>query len=174
MTSSNRGKVLLVNHEAHASQSPAVAGALLEVSQPVGVIVRQLLPGIDAAQGIQPNPTAHNIRLAVGRTAVIEKAGRIPHHAPVDVVLVIEIKYVGIALIKLVSHFDFGDLGANVLDDALALSQINPSKAAEPVDSGGLEDDERVIKGMTGFHSVLNLPSTRVMHCQGFQILIRP
>ena len=80
---SYRGKVLLVDHEAHAPWCPTVARTLLEASQTQTIIVGQLFAGVDAAQGIDPDSIARDPRLAVGRTAVIEVTGRVPHHAAV-------------------------------------------------------------------------------------------
>jgi hypothetical protein len=39
MAFTNRGKILLVDHEAHALRSSAIAGALLEASQAMTVVV---------------------------------------------------------------------------------------------------------------------------------------
>jgi hypothetical protein len=71
----------------------------------MAVIVGQLFASLDAALGIEPNLIAHNIRLAVGRAAVIEEAGRIPHHAPVDIIILVEGKDVGIAPIDLIKEY---------------------------------------------------------------------
>jgi hypothetical protein len=130
MTSANRSKILLVDHKAHARGGSAVAGVLFIALQPETVIVGQLFAGVDAAPGIEPDATAHNIRLAVGRAAVIEKAGRIPHYAAVDIVVLVEGKEIDIALLVFILPFGFRYLRADVLDDALAFSQVNPGKAA--------------------------------------------
>jgi hypothetical protein len=109
---SNRGKILLVDHEAHARRSPTMAGTLLEAPQAQTIIVGELFARLDAAQGIEPNAPAHDHGLTVRRTTVIEEAGRIPRHAPVDIIVLVEGKEVGIALLELRQPFGLGDLRA--------------------------------------------------------------
>jgi hypothetical protein len=45
----------------------------------------------------------------------------------------------GVALLELRQPFGLGDLRADILDDALAFSQVHPGKAADAVDARGLE-----------------------------------
>jgi hypothetical protein len=54
-----------------------------------------------------------------------------------------------VALLELRQPFGLGDLRADILDEALAFSQIHPGKAADAVDAGGLEEPEGMIQGMT-------------------------
>ena len=104
---SNRGKIRLVDHEAHASRSPTVAGTLLEAPQPETIIVGQFFTGLDAAQGIEPNALTHDHRLTVRYAAVIEEAGRIPRHAAVDIIGLVERKEAGIAVLEFGQAFGF-------------------------------------------------------------------
>ena len=132
MAFANRGKMLLGHPVAHARRGSTVAGTCLIARQGVTVVVGQLFAGVDAAPGINPNATAHHYRLAVGDTAVIEKPGRIPHHAAVNIIVLIEGKEVRIVPLQVFLPLRFGEFRANILDDPLPLSQVHPGKAAMP------------------------------------------
>jgi hypothetical protein len=67
----------------------------------------------------------------------------------VDIIVLVEGKEVGMALLELRQPFGLGDLRADILNDALAFSQVHPGKAADAVDAGGLEEPEGMIQGIT-------------------------
>jgi hypothetical protein len=67
-----------------------MTGTILEAPQAETIIVGQLFAGVDASQGIDPNLTAHHIRLTVGRAAVVEVTGRVPGHTAVNIIILIE------------------------------------------------------------------------------------
>jgi hypothetical protein len=96
----NRGKILLVDYEAHTRRSAAMAGTILEAPQAETIIVGQLFAGLDATPGINPNTLAYDPRLTVRHTAMIEEAGRIPGHTAVNIVVLIERKEIGITSLE--------------------------------------------------------------------------
>jgi hypothetical protein len=110
------------------------------------IIVGQLFAGLDATQSINPNVLAYDPRLTVRHTAMIKEAGRIPGHTAINIVVLIESKERGITLLEFGQPLRFGELGANILDNPLPLSQVHPGKAAHPMDAGGLKYDEGMIQ----------------------------
>ena len=64
-----------------------MAGTILEAPQAETIIVGELFACLDATPGIELNALAHDRCRTVQHTTVIEKSGRIPRHAPVDIII---------------------------------------------------------------------------------------
>ena len=63
------------------------------ILQIVTVVERQLLPRPHVAQSHDPNLAVHLARFAIGLATVIEPTRRVPIHVPIEVELVIQMKY---------------------------------------------------------------------------------
>ena len=101
-----------------ALRSPAVAGMFLIIHQVVSVIERDLLAGLDVAQGRDPNAALLANRLAVGRATVIEKTRRIPCYISVQVEFLVETENEPVLRLAAAQGFRLGDAFPGVFNDA--------------------------------------------------------
>jgi hypothetical protein len=64
---------------------------------------------------------------------VIKEPSRIPLDTAVDRVILIQDKDVSVTRVQFHLQIGFGELGSDILDEALALSQVDPREAACPM-----------------------------------------
>jgi hypothetical protein len=119
---SNRRNIRFVDPDTHARRSAAVAGTILEASQ---AITGPLFAGRDPTSSIELNAPAPPCHFTIGLAAGIEKAGGIPCHATVDLIVLIEGKPVDVVIVPFRLPLGLGELRSNILDETFATPQVD-------------------------------------------------
>src|SRR4051794_18522821 len=73
---------------------------------------------------------------------MVDEAGRIPAHSPIEVKFIIEGENVPVVLFAAAKRFLFCDLLAGVFDDSIALEQARFGKTAHAVNGRFFKEDQ--------------------------------
>src|SRR4029453_1148145 len=98
----------------------------------IAVIERQFFPLADISEGAQPERARRLGDVTVGITGVVAVARGIPEHRAINIIAVIEDKYIAIPLRDATRTFGFGNLLPTVGENPRPFCDILGSKEPEP------------------------------------------
>src|SRR5262249_34590866 len=125
-------------------RSAATAGMLAVVLKIVSVVEGQFFPGGNIAPGDDPDLPFDILGVAVGSATVVDKAGRVPAHAAIDVPFVVQFKNERVAGFTSASGFGVGYLRGDILDQQQAGANRCRSERPEPLNGRRSEFQDRL------------------------------
>ena len=129
-----------------AAGTPAIAGMLVISFQIIAVIIEDLFLFLDVPQGNDPYMAPDYINFTIRRTGMVDELGCIVIHMPVNIVFLIEHKYINSPhLLMLQGIFDqfgppplcfgLGYFFSNVFDDTRTFGNIGPGEYPKTMDT---------------------------------------